>query len=64
MSVIEEIRTHFQHGVGTRKVKVNGQGRVNMIGSPTGQGEQHTWRFVGMVGDVIRMIDNGKRKAA
>lgn len=63
MSVNEEIRQFLEHGVGTRKVKINGQGRVNMIGSPTGHGENQ-WRFAGTVGDVIRMIDNSQRKAA
>lgn len=61
MSVNEEIRQFLEHGVGTRKVKIN-RDQIFTIGTPEGHGE-NKWRFAGTVNDILRQIDISRKAA-
>lgn len=63
MSINQQIRTHLQHGQGTRRVKINPQGEVHMIGSPD-ELDRSGWRFRGYVNAILKEIDQTQLSSA
>lgn len=55
MNVREQIRSHLQHGVGSRKVEITGKGEVMVIGSPDGM-DHRGWHRVGYIRNVLKEI--------